>query len=88
MPVGETTAGYSQLSPQPALRIIRQRRDLPGQFRLVPPELFRVMPPGWIEAPDLIGQVEQPPRPTASDPASGRYPGHQAIGHAGTGFIW
>jgi hypothetical protein len=51
MPVGETTAGYSKLSPQPALRIIRQRRDLPGQFRLVPPELFRVMPPGWIEAP-------------------------------------
>jgi hypothetical protein len=34
---------------------------LPGQFRLVPPELFWVTPPGRIKLPDLFGQVEQPP---------------------------
>jgi hypothetical protein len=38
-----------------------QRRDPPGQFSLVSPETLGIMPPGRIEAADLVGEIEQPP---------------------------
>jgi hypothetical protein len=46
---------------KPALCINGQRRGLPGQFGLVSPETHGIKPPGRIEAPDLVGEIEQPP---------------------------
>jgi hypothetical protein len=39
------------------------------QFGLVPPELLRIMPSGRIEAPDLVGKIEQATGQAASDAA-------------------
>jgi hypothetical protein len=42
------------------------------------------MPSRWIEAPDLVGEVEQPTGQAPSDAAVGWHAGHEAVGHVET----